>query len=876
MTTQMAASVVLLLVAASCSLSAERPLLNYSCDPEAVAEALRNRRPASDADLIAAIDTRDRLSSANDLAESSADQLFRLHETTGDAEARDRAVAILRTLAGPWASASDDELRAQITERGAQDASNLAMRDLAWDLARLYRLTGDAAMAHRTAIILQRFAEVMPRWPLVTREGELRDQDDEAYRRAWDANGLWGVWFVSDIEAGLPVVRAFDMIHDSGAMQALGALEQIERDLIRYVPEHYLERPVDLGNLSHYMLRSLPLYGMAIPEPDYVHIAVQRYRWILYSMYYADGFWHEGTPAYHKDITVGLTQSVPAAMEGYSDPPGYASEIDLPRYDDLDLAAEYARQHERMWAALKKLTFPNKDYAKLHDATWPHTAWWDELPTQTRPRLLGCTGHAILAAGEGEGMSEVHLHYSGTHGHEHLDALNIILFAHGRELVSETRYRPPAGWTTTREWQTATAGHNTVVLDERNQESRFPDPSHRRAITEADAMLAVGQREGVAVDIPDWQHRTNSHGDALNDPKLRCFSAQWPTVQVVEAEAERAYFPDPEVYRRTVALVRLDDARIYAVDIFRVRGGATHDWMLHGALQDPHQVNLSLDLAPMGGTLHGYLDELRSARTADGWVADFAYESGPGMRTHMLGAPGTQVILGRGPAMRQPGYADFLDVRREGPESVFVAVHEPHEGTPLVERIEPLELRDAGPMDVGFVVHLADGRRDVILSSGAEPPFAAMEAADGTRFDGRFAHLRYEGERLVRAWATDAAELTAGEVALSGPGGWEGEVTRVHRVEAGDGFDAFETEAALPTEGLEGHCLVVDLGGTLTQAFMIERVERTPGGGSLIYSQDEPGMEIRGEMIKMMYYPGWGIPRPCRFRVAGELRWEGE
>jgi len=53
-------------------------------------------------------------------------------------------------------------------------------------------------------------------------------------------------------------------------------------------------------------------------------------------------------------------------------------------------------------------------------------------------------------------------------------------------------------------------------------------------------------------------------------------------------------------------------------------------------------------------------------------------------------------------------------------------------------------------------------------------------------------------------------------------------------------------------------------------------VERTPGGGSLIYSQDEPGMEIRGEMIKMMYYPGWGIPRPCRFRVAGELRWEGE
>ena len=153
MTTQMAASVALLLAAASCSLCAERPLLDYSCDPEAVAEALRSRR-AGDAELIAAIDASDRLSSANDAAESSADQLFRLHATTGDAEARERAVAILGALAGPWASATDDELRAQITEGGAQDASNVAMRDLAWDLARLYRLTGDAAMAHRTAIIL--------------------------------------------------------------------------------------------------------------------------------------------------------------------------------------------------------------------------------------------------------------------------------------------------------------------------------------------------------------------------------------------------------------------------------------------------------------------------------------------------------------------------------------------------------------------------------------------------------------------------------------------------------------------------------------------------------------------------------------------------
>lgn len=336
--------VTLILLTAS-AWAQERPLLRYECDPEAVRVALAQRLPTEDTELLAAIDPADRAAEGSQLALWAADQLFALHMTTGESEPARRGAAILRALDAPWVQAGDEELRAQITERGAQDASNLLMRDVAWDLARLSRLADDAGAAHRCAVILQRLAEVMPGWPLVTREGELRAQDDEVYRRAWDANGLWGVWFVSDLDAGLPVVRAFDLIHDTGAMQALGALEQIERDLVRYVPEHYLERPVDLGNLTHYALRALPQYGMAIPEPDYVHITVQRYRWILNAMYYADGFWHEGSPAYHKDITYGLRVTVPAVLRGYSDPPGYSGTIDLPRYDDLGRVCAAARPH---------------------------------------------------------------------------------------------------------------------------------------------------------------------------------------------------------------------------------------------------------------------------------------------------------------------------------------------------------------------------------------------------------------------------------------------------------------------------------------------------------------------------------------------------
>ena len=47
---------------------------------------------------------------------------------------------------------------------------------------------------------------------------------------------------------------------------------------------------------------------------------------------------------HHTDITYGLRVTVPEVLRGYSDPPGYVGAIDLPRYDDLDLAAEYARR----------------------------------------------------------------------------------------------------------------------------------------------------------------------------------------------------------------------------------------------------------------------------------------------------------------------------------------------------------------------------------------------------------------------------------------------------------------------------------------------------------------------------------------------------
>jgi hypothetical protein len=171
-------------------------------------------------------------------------------------------------------------------------------------------------------------------------------------------------------------------------------------------------------------------------------------------------------------------------------------------------------------------------------------------------------------------------------------------------------------------------------------------------------------------------------------------------------------------------------------------------------------------------------------------------------------------------------------------------------------------------------IALTDGRSDVVLSGGGEPPFDVQAVPGVGEFAGRFAHIRLANGEPVQAWATDAGRLRVGEVDLSGPGRWQGEIIRVHRMEAGAEFDAFETDAQVP-EGQEGRCLLVDLGGDLVQAHIIERVQPTEGG-SLIHVTGEPGIEIRGDLIKMMYYPGWGIDRPATFHIADSQHWPTE
>ena len=171
---------------------------------------------------------------------------------------------------------------------------------------------------------------------------------------------------------------------------------------------------------------------------------------------------------------------------------------------------------------------------------------------ETRSHLFDDSGIAILRAGANpETRQHVCMTFSkGSYGHGHTDKLAINVFRYGFDLTADLGY--PTTWTDIKGsgWETNTASHCTVMLDESPQ-----------------------------------------RGNVIG--KLHLFATE-PVCDVVEASAEGAY-PQCDLYRRTVALIR-DDAGepLYTVDIFRVAGAKTRDYLFH-SLGEPQDMSVTVD-----------------------------------------------------------------------------------------------------------------------------------------------------------------------------------------------------------------------------------------------------------------------------------------
>ncbi|RAV13335.1 S-layer homology domain-containing protein [Paenibacillus contaminans] len=140
---------------------------------------------------------------------------------------------------------------------------------------------------------------------------------------------------------------------------------------------------------------------------------------------------------------------------------------------------------------------------------------------------------------KGNTLRDLTLYYGRTsESHAHRDALNLGLHAFGLDLAPDLGYPERTGeWPTRQEWSSNTISHNTVVVDKVMQ-------------------------EGI------WDG-TPLHYDGNGD------------VQLIDVDMPAAY-PQTDMYRRTSAMIKVDDMNSYYVDLFRVNGGSEHHFSFHG------------------------------------------------------------------------------------------------------------------------------------------------------------------------------------------------------------------------------------------------------------------------------------------------------
>jgi hypothetical protein len=711
----------------------------------------------------------------------------------------------------------DDEVREYLADR-------------ARDLARLYVATKEKAHARRAALLLDRFAQVFPGWcyhydyPFQQKEIYDGDVPPEKFRAGY-RTARWNWWAYMDIPT--PLVQAYDWIRESGVFAELSkergvdVAARIERDLFRNAGEQVLANPESFGNMSPTAWRALVTLGRVIGEPRYVHETVRRFRQFVDTRFFYDGTWPEGSPDYASQ-TVGGLENVLAVLRDHSDPPGYRDPRDGKRFDHLDLAADFPALRQAR-ESLSKMRLPNGRPVPVHD-TWSTSR--RGATAATEPYLLPALGHACLGGGSGEAQTQFHLTWSGGYGHEHADNLSLLLFAHGREMLSDLGYTHTAY----RAWTLATVAHNTVVIDGQSQ--------------------AFGRRS------------------APSDGSLRWFDARDPRVQVVSADGERGYPGRAKTYRRTGVVVDAGAGRRYAVDFFEVEGGRTHDYFLHGDADDAATLAAELKREPLATLLpagfdwkptqnegetrraseayypYGFLRSLRAGPAPAGSRLPVTFRlasgSGPGLRVTLFPEAGSRLVTGENPSIRPAGEDDakleqfmrpFLMLRHEaaGGRSAFVSVLEPYAEAPFLTSVERLPATGRA-----LALRVRMGERTDVIVIGAGKPVTVPGGKATATFQGEAGVLSLRGETVEHAYAL-------------GEGGWRRGEFRL--------LSAGRQSAAL--HAVEADALILEKGGAPPPG--AGDVVRLVTGDGWVYPYTVVAAESRGEGVRLRVAEGPGL-----------------
>jgi len=430
-------------------------------------------------------------------------------------------------------------------------------------------------------------------------------------------------------------------------------------------------------------------------------------------------------------------------------------------------------------------------------------------------------------------LRDLWMYYGRTDWHGHRDTLNIGLHAFGLDVAPDLGYPEYAVSTDTHrtEWMNNTVSHNTVVVDRSKQKAQLvAQPRH---------FDDAGQVKLIDVEAPD-------------------------------------VYPQTDLYKRTTAMIRVDDANSYAVDFFRVQGGDDHVFSFHGG--EGSVTVEGLNLVPQADASGDYVgsyagpDVPFGIRPADDSVAGSNY-MGPGF--HYLlnvdrdNAPGSQfsvdwqvadtwnvleqpadvhlrltmigglddVAIADGiPPRNKPGNPKSLSyvlAHRSGTDldSLFTSVIEPYKDERYIESIAPLEVKAGGQIITDGSVQavrvvLTNGRTDIVIS--ALDPNVVYTVDGRIQFSGAFGVYSERDGQPVYAYTNEGSELGGtGQLLITG------ETARVTgTVESFTETLSVENELTVQMNlgnvapsRLVGMTIVVDNDGQRNAAYLIRGIE---------------------------------------------------
>lgn len=506
-----------------------------------------------------------------------------------------------------------------------------------------FRLTGERVFAEKAAQVLKAYADKYLTYPIHDNKGKESQFGARVYSQTLDES----IWLID-------MAWAYDLIRDSEVLTAADR-EHIERDLL-YASAMTVTR-ANMGptpNIQNWILGAEMAVGYTLGDATLVSKSLDGLNGLRSQLkvYVKDGFWTEGAWGYQfyalrptvlmaqmaTRAGVNLWRQEPAITALLASPLGvmFPNGV-LPAFNDsheveLDTEAPlyevaYAATGNPLFAAIAALGKRDNRSAFLFGAPVLANTAMPALHSAVFPDA----GYATLRSPSGEITQIVKFGpYGGPHGH--LDKLNELIYAEGAVMGVDpgTHYYgiPIHG-----EWDKRTVAHNTVTVDEQDQQP------------------ATGR-------LLDWQAE--------------------PAFTAVRADAGTVY-ADAQLERTEI----VTDHYVLEITHCHATDGKEHDfdWVYHNYGSEHAEGDFQSYAGFPQQDGYQLLTDNSRANVAGDIRTEFTMDEGRKLRVWMLkGADESEVFTGYGPGPDLRVKIPFVIVRRHGTDADFVTLFEPSQG----------------------------------------------------------------------------------------------------------------------------------------------------------------------------------------------------